>query len=78
VCRYAVVYAPVRLKTIGRITKDSLKFSSLGAYDGKYRCPKFEDAVHEDDEAVVCRVIWDVFFRFLHELGGTIAPFFCV
>ena len=61
-CRYAIVYVLVGSKAIGCVAKDSPGLCSLGAYDGKDRCLNFEYAVHEDDGAVVRRVIWVVFF----------------
>ncbi len=76
--RYAIVYVPVGSKTIDRIAKDSLRFSSLGTYDGKDRCPKFEYAVHEGDGAVVRRAIWVVFFGLYMSLVALVHHCFCV
>ena len=53
-------------KAIGHITTYSLRFSSLGAYDGQDRCPKIEYAVHEGDGAVVLRIMWVVFVWYIY------------
>ena len=38
VCQYAIIYISVGSKAVGCVAEDSLRFSSLGAYDGKDRC----------------------------------------
>jgi hypothetical protein len=57
VCGEIIVYVFVGSKLVRGITKYSLGFRRLGLNGGEDRRPNLEDAVHEGDWAVVCRVV---------------------
>jgi len=74
VCGETVVYDSVGSEPVRGITKYSLRFCHLGPNCGKDRRPNFEDAIHEGNWAVVCRVVWFGFIRLVYEFCGAYAP----
>ena len=58
VCGEAIVCVSVGSEPVRSVAKYSLRVRRLGSNGCEDRRPSLDDAVHEDNWAIICRVVW--------------------